>query len=164
MNVPDKKSVMKVLIDSGKSKGQLNTKEILDALGEFDFEPEQIEKIYDNLESEGIEIIEDFDYLQVEDLDVVDKEDDEDIENVLSTEGIAIDDPVKVYLKEIGRVPLLSPEDEIDLAIRIKDGDEAAKKKLSEANLRLVVSIAKALLGQWNAVLGFDSRRKLRLD
>ena len=148
MNVPDKKSVMKVLIDSGKSKGQLNTKEILDALGEFDFEPEQIEKIYDNLESEGIEIIEDFDYLQVEDLDVVDKEDDEDIENVLSTEGIAIDDPVKVYLKEIGRVPLLSPEDEIDLAIRIKDGDEAAKKKLSEANLRLVVSIAKRYVGR----------------
>ena len=148
MNVPDKKSVMKVLIDSGKSKGQLNTKEILDALGEFDFEPEQIEKIYDNLESEGIEIIEDFDYLQVEDLDVVDKDDDEDIENVLSTEGIAIDDPVKVYLKEIGRVPLLSPEDEIDLAIRIKDGDEAAKKKLSEANLRLVVSIAKRYLGR----------------
>ena len=164
MNVPDKKSVMKVLIDSGKSKGQLNTKEILDALGEFDFEPEQIEKIYDNLESEGIEIIEDFDYLQVEDLDVVDKEDDEDIENVLSTEGIAIDDPVKVYLKEIGRVPLLSPEDEIDLAIRIKDGDEAAKKTTVRSQPASGCQHCKALLGQRNAVLGFDSRRKLGLD
>ena len=163
MNVPDKKSVMKVLIDSGKSKGQLNTKEILDALGEFDFEPEQIEKIYDNLESEGIEIIEDFDYLQVEDLDVVDKEDDEDIENVLSTEGIAIDDPVKVYLKEIGRVPLLSPEDEIDLAIRIKDGDEAAKKKLSEANLRLVVSIAKRYTGRGMSFLDLVQEGNLGL-
>jgi RNA polymerase primary sigma factor len=140
---------MKSLLDSGKSKGQLNTKEILDALGEFDFEPEQIEKIYDILESEGIEIIEDFEYLQVEDLEVdLKAEEDDDIESVLSTEGIAIDDPVKVYLKEIGRVPLLSPEDEIDLAIRINEGDEAAKKKLSEANLRLVVSIAKRYLGR----------------
>ena len=152
MNVPDKKSVMKVLIDSGKSKGQLTTKEILDALGEFDFEPEQIEKIYDNLETEGIEIIEDFEYLQVEDLEDElsgdEKDDDADLESVLGTEGIAIDDPVKVYLKEIGRVPLLSPEDEIDLAIRIVDGDEEAKKRLSEANLRLVVSIAKRYLGR----------------
>ncbi|MDD5952763.1 MAG: RNA polymerase sigma factor RpoD [Oscillospiraceae bacterium] len=149
MNVPDKKSVMKVLIDTGKSKGQLTTKEILDALGEFDFEPEQIEKIYDNLEAEGIEIIDDFDYLQDDALEVDSKDDDNaDIESVLSTEGIAIDDPVKVYLKEIGRVPLLSPEDEIDLAIRISNGDEAAKKKLSEANLRLVVSIAKRYLGR----------------
>ena len=72
----------------------------------------------------------------------------DDLENALSTEGIAIDDPVKVYLKEIGRVPLLSPEEEIDLAIRIIDGDEAAKKRLSEANLRLVVSIAKRYLGR----------------
>ena len=69
MNVPDKKAIMKSLIDAGKSKGQLNTKEIEEALGELDFEPEQIEKIYDNLEQEGIEIIEDFDYLQIEDLE-----------------------------------------------------------------------------------------------
>ena len=141
-------SIVKNLLDKGKKNGVLTYQEILDEVENIDLSPEQIEKIYDNLESEGLEIIEDFDYLQVEDLDVVDKEDDEDIENVLSTEGIAIDDPVKVYLKEIGRVPLLSPEDEIDLAIRIKDGDEAAKKKLSEANLRLVVSIAKRYLGR----------------
>ncbi len=70
------------------------------------------------------------------------------MESSLSTEGIAIDDPVKVYLKEIGRVPLLSPEEEIELAIRIIDGDEVAKKRLSEANLRLVVSIAKRYLGR----------------
>ena len=76
------------------------------------------------------------------------EEDEEDLENALNTDGIAIDDPVKVYLKEIGRVPLLTPEEEINLALRINDGDEAAKKRLSEANLRLVVSIAKRYLGR----------------
>ena len=118
MAAPDKKTVMKDLLEMGKAKGQLTTKEILDALGELDFEPE---------EENG---------------------EDEDLESSLSTEGIAIDDPVKVYLKEIGRVPLLSPEEEIELAIRIIDGDEVAKKRLSEANLRLVVSIAKRYLGR----------------
>ena len=146
---PDKKTVIRELIELGKSKGQLSTQEILDALGELDFEPEQIEKFYDTLESQGVEIVEDFGDVPLEELEV---EDDlsnvEDLESALSTEGIAIDDPVKVYLKEIGRVPLLSPEEEIDLAIRIKDGDEAAKKRLSEANLRLVVSIAKRYLGR----------------
>lgn len=149
MGAPDKKSVIRDLIEVGKNKGQLTTKEILDALGELDFEPEQIEKFYDTLESQGVEIIEDFADLQMEDLEFPPPSTDgDDLENALSTEGIAIDDPVKVYLKEIGRVPLLSPEEEIDLAIRIIDGDEAAKKRLSEANLRLVVSIAKRYLGR----------------
>ncbi len=163
MGVPDKTSVIRDLIEVGKSKGQLTTKEILDAWGELDFEQEQIEKFYDTLESQGVEIIEDFAELQIEDLDFsATGAEGDDLENALSTEGIAIDDPVKVYLKEIGRVPLLSPEEEIDLAIRIKAGDEgektgdlaakaagdAAKKRLSEANLRLVVSIAKRYLGR----------------
>ena len=155
MGTPDKKMVIRDLLELGKGKGQLTTKEILDALGELDFEPEQIEKFYDTLESMGVEIIEDFADLQMEDLDFTDPSmESEDLENALSTEGIAIDDPVKVYLKEIGRVPLLSPEEEIDLAIRIIDGDEAAKKRLSEANLRLVVSIAKRYLGRGDAVPG----------
>ena len=126
------------------AKGQLTTKEILDALGELDFEPEQIEKFYDTLESQGVEIVEDFGDIALDDIEFTQEEnrEDEDLESSLSTEGIAIDDPVKVYLKEIGRVPLLSPEEEIELAIRIIDGDEVAKKRLSEANLRLVVSIA----------------------
>lgn len=149
MGAPDKKSVIRDLIEVGKNKGQLTTKEILDALGELDFEPEQIEKFYDTLESQGVEIIEDFADLQMEDLEFPPPSaEGDDLENALSTEGIAIDDPVKVYLKEIGRVPLLSPEEEIDLAIRIINGDEAAKKRLSEANLRLVVSIAKRYLGR----------------
>lgn len=146
---PDKKTVIRELIEQGKAKGQLSTKEILDALGELDFEPEQIEKFYDTLEAQGVEIIEDFADAPLDDIDfAAEAVSDENLESSLSTEGIAIDDPVKVYLKEIGRVPLLSPEEEIDLAIRIKDGDEAAKKRLSEANLRLVVSIAKRYVGR----------------
>lgn len=149
MGAPDKKTVIRELIEQGKSKGQLSTKEILDAIGELDFEPEQIEKFYDTLEAQGVEIIEDFADASLEDIDFSPQTtESEDIESALSTEGIAIDDPVKVYLKEIGRVPLLSPEEEIDLAIRIANGDDAAKKRLSEANLRLVVSIAKRYLGR----------------
>ena len=146
---PDKKTVIRELIEQGKAKGQLSTKEILDALGELDFEPEQIEKFYDTLEAQGVEIIEDFADAPLDDIDfAAEAASDENLESSLSTEGIAIDDPVKVYLKEIGRVPLLSPEEEIDLAIRITEGDEAAKKRLSEANLRLVVSIAKRYVGR----------------
>ncbi len=149
MPMPDKKTVIRELIEQGKSKGQLSTKEILDALGELDFDPEQIEKFYDTLEAQGVEIVEDFGEDSLEDLNFSPQSDDtEDLETELSTEGIAIDDPVKVYLKEIGRVPLLTPDEEIDLAIRIKNGDETAKKRLSEANLRLVVSIAKRYLGR----------------
>ena len=149
MAMPDKKTVIRELIEQGKSKGQLSTKEILDALGELDFDPEQIEKFYDTLEAQGVEIVEDFGDEPLEDLDFdAQLMEGEDLESALSTEGIAIDDPVKVYLKEIGRGPLLTPEEEIALAIRISSGDETAKKRLSEANLRLVVSIAKRYLGR----------------
>ena len=145
----DKKTVIKELIEQGKSKGQLSTKDILDAIGELDFEPEQIEKFYDTLESQGVEIIENFADVALDDIDLNPQNNNNDEGNTAaSTETISIDDPVKVYLKEIGRVPLLSPEEEIDLAIRIAEGDERAKKRLSEANLRLVVSIAKRYLGR----------------
>jgi len=148
MGQPDKKTVIKELIDLGKSKGQLSTKEILDALGELDFDPEHIEKFYDTLESQGIEIVEDFDDIPINDADLLKTTTTEVAEVVVGADGVSIDDPVKVYLKEIGRVPLLSPEEEIDLAIAIKNGDDYAKKRLSEANLRLVVSIAKRYLGR----------------
>ena len=150
MAAPDKKTVIRDLIELGKSKGQLTTKEILDAIGELDFDPEHIEKFYDTLESHGIEIIDDFSDIQIDDIDLskVSGADTDDFDAGMGMEGVAIDDPVKVYLKEIGRVPLLSSEEEVRLAIAIKDGDEAAKKRLSEANLRLVVSIAKRYLGR----------------
>ena len=149
MAAQDKKSVIRDLIELGKSKGQLSTKEILDALGELDFDPEHIEKFYDTLESHGVEIVEDFADIQIDDLDLTKVASETvDYDTGMGIEGVAIDDPVKVYLKEIGRVPLLTSEEEIRLAIAIKDGNEAAKKRLSEANLRLVVSIAKRYLGR----------------
>lgn len=149
MAAQDKKSVIRELIELGKSKGQLTTKEILDALGELDFDPEHIEKFYDTLESHGVEIIEDFGDIQIDDVDLTKVANETaEYESGVSMEGVASDDPVKVYLKEIGRVPLLTSEEEVRLAIAIKDGNEAAKKRLSEANLRLVVSIAKRYLGR----------------
>ena len=148
-SIQDKKAVIKEITELGKTKGQLTNKDILDAIGEIDFDPEQLEKLYDNLESMGIEIVEDSDDLQFDDLalEVTSAVDGDGFESD-GADVVAIDDPVKVYLKEIGRVPLLTTEEEIDLAIRIKDGDVAAKQRLSEANLRLVVSIAKRYLGR----------------
>lgn len=144
---PDKKMVMKELTEQGRVKGQLSTKEIFDAIGELEFEPEQIEKFYDTLDNMGVEIIEDFDQVPLEDIHFeINKSSEE--QSSASMDNVSIDDPVKVYLKDIGRVPLLSAEEEIDLAIRISQGDEMAKISLSEANLRLVVSIAKRYLGR----------------
>ena len=145
----EKRSLVKELIELGKQKGQLTNQDILDAIGEQDFDPEKLEKLYDMIESQGIEIVEDFDDLKIEDLELeINEHKDEDGLPVAGEQSITIDDPVKVYLKEIGRVPLLSSEGEVDLAIRISNGDVAAKQRLSEANLRLVVSIAKRYLGR----------------
>lgn len=145
----DKNVAIHDLIELGKSKGRLTETEITEALDEIDFDPEQMEKLYDTLESHNIEIIEDLDEPTPEELER-DKVDvpAADLETALNAEGIAIDDPVKVYLKEIGRVPLLSGEEEIELARRMGEGDSAARKRLSEANLRLVVSIAKRYVGR----------------
>nr|PZM89363.1 MAG: RNA polymerase sigma factor RpoD [[Clostridium] cellulosi] len=146
----DKKSAIHELIEIGKSKGHLTETEITDALEEIDFDPEQMEKLYDTLESQNIEIIDDLSEPSPDDLsdDDVEVNEAEDIEASLSAEGISIDDPVKVYLKEIGRVPLLTSEEEIELARRMGNGDEEARKRLAEANLRLVVSIAKRYVGR----------------
>ena len=145
MNAPqDKKSVVKELLELGKQKGQLNNQDILDAIGEIDFDPEQLEKLYDNLEQQGIEIVEDMGDIKIDNIDLGEGKD----SDFVADGAVTVDDPVKVYLKEIGRVPLLSSEEEIDLAIRIANGDVQAKQRLSEANLRLVVSIAKRYLGR----------------
>ena len=145
MNAPqDKKAVVKELLELGKQKGQFNNQDILDAIGEIDFDPEQLEKLYDNLEQQGIEIVEDMGDIKIDDIDLGDGKD----SDFVADGAVTVDDPVKVYLKEIGRVPLLSSEEEIDLAIRIANGDVQAKQRLSEANLRLVVSIAKRYLGR----------------
>ena len=150
---PDKRTILRELMEMGKAKGQLTNKEILDAIGEMDFDPEQLEKFYDTLETNGVEIVETLDDIILDDVELSAMSSDgdlsdEDGDGEPTVENIAIDDPVKIYLKEIGRVPLLNPDEELDLAIRISDGDVAAKKRLSEANLRLVVSIAKRYLGR----------------
>ncbi len=145
----DRKTIINELLELGRAKGKLTTQEILDAMEDVEFDPEQMDKLYDALEAQNVEIVDDFESDSFADLDfVLDTPDSEELEAAVNVEGIAIDDPVKVYLKEIGRVPLLTPEEEIDLAIRIMDGDERAKKRLSEANLRLVVSIAKRYVGR----------------
>ncbi len=151
---PDKRSVVREILEKGKAKGKLTTKEIFDIIGEIDFEPEQLENMYEQLEKEGIEIVEDLvdDMQDISDIEIskIEKEAREQAGDVDVSvpDNIAIDDPVKVYLKEIGRVPLLSSQEEIELAVKIQNGDVAAKKRLSEANLRLVVSIAKRYLGR----------------
>lgn len=137
----EKMGIVKQLIDRGKKSGVLTYKEIMDALEEIDLSPEQIEKIYEILESMGIEVINDMEDFGSEQMA------EEDID-ISIPEGISIDDPVRMYLKEIGKVPLLSADEEINLANRIEAGDIEAKKKLAEANLRLVVSIAKRYVGR----------------
>lgn len=146
MGTAEKKTAVIDLMEKGKQKGKLTTKEITDALEELDFDVDQVDKLYESLENLNIDIVEDYDS---EDLDFAKSPNlNLEIESSLVAEGVNIDDPVKVYLKEIGRVPLLTAEEEIDLATRMNQGDVEAKKRLSEANLRLVVSIAKRYVGR----------------
>ena len=151
---PDKKQILKNLIEEGRAKGMLSQKEIHEAFGEIQLTQDQFEKIVESLEGMQIEIV-DKTFDEIPDEELLEEEEDNseilksnNLEEVLSNEGISVDDPVKIYLKEIGRVPLLSNEEEQELAKRMAEGDEAARAKLSEANLRLVVSIAKRYAGR----------------
>ena len=138
-NTGAEKAIVMQLMEKGKKSGVLTYKEIMDILEDVELTPEQIEKVYEILESFGVEVINDGDDISTNEL----------LEDDLSIpEGISIDDPVRMYLKEIGKVPLLSADDETSLAQRIEEGDQEAKKKLAEANLRLVVSIAKRYVGR----------------
>ncbi|HJB69097.1 MAG TPA: RNA polymerase sigma factor RpoD [Candidatus Fournierella excrementigallinarum] len=196
----EKKNLIRELIETGKRNGKLTTKEINDAIEESGFDMEQIDKLYETMESHGVEIVDEPDGEAF----TLTEESVDEFESSLSAEGVAIDDPVKVYLKEIGRVPLLSSDEEIQLALDILAGSQAeeqkkdafpdiwkieknirltepqrkaqleearkglapeqteqlealdavlrkgekAKQRLSEANLRLVVSIAKRYVGR----------------
>jgi len=149
----NKQQAEKKLLAKGKKNGLLTYKEIIDTLEAIDLDPEEIDEIYQKIEDNDIDIMgEKDDDLIVEDDDVdKDKSDDpEEItkEDLTVPKGITVDDPVRMYLKEIGKIPLLTGSEEIDLAKRMEDGDEIAKKKLAEANLRLVVSIAKRYVGR----------------
>lgn len=150
--VNEKKQALKQLMEKGKEKGSLSYNEVNALLDKLEFTEDQKAIVYDQLHSEDIELQEDFaidsELKELEEEISVLPSDPDDMEALLQSEGITIDDPVKIYLHEIGRVPLLTPEQESELAARIAQGDEEAKRILNESNLRLVVSIAKRYVGR----------------
>ena len=148
-----------------KKKNVLEYQEIVDFFKDIELQPGSMNRIYDYLESTGVDILREETMSELDSLPILDDEDElvgEDLETLESLEnlenleeldlsvpeGVSIEDPVRMYLKEIGKVPLLSADEEIELSKRMEKGDEAAKKRLSEANLRLVVSIAKRYVGR----------------
>ena len=150
-NDPDKKRAFTVdsLIEKGK-KGKLSQSDLDEMLEEMDFDVDQIDKLYEELEDNGINLN---DNLSSEEMSAIENEvarfsAAEAMESALEQEGISIDDPVRLYLKEIGKVPLLTNDREKVLAERMMEGDDYAKRELVEANLRLVVSIAKRYVGR----------------
>ena len=143
----DPKIVSKDLLERGKKSGKLSIQEVAVALEELNFDADQITKLYEKFEQYNIELVDDLE----EDLDIdlsLDIGINDSVGTAMTIDSVNIDDPVKIYLKEIGKVSLLSAEEEIELAKRMAEGDLYAKKRLSEANLRLVVSIAKRYLGR----------------
>ncbi len=140
----DRIDEVKELIEKGKSKGTLTYKEIMDTLEEIELDPDQIEKIYDTFDEMGIDILGEDEIVK----EIIEDETELEAEEFTVPEGVSIDDPVRMYLKEIGKIPLLTADEEIELAQAIEEGDEEAKRKLAEANLRLVVSIAKRYVGR----------------
>lgn len=147
---------VKELVEKGKERGVLTYSEIMSILQGVDLTPDQIDEIYEYLSSMNIDAVPDLadiDNLDVDNNEESEDEHSEDGENednidLSIPEGVGIDDPVRMYLKEIGRVALLSAEEEVELAQRMEEGDEEAKRRLAEANLRLVVSIAKRYVGR----------------
>ena len=152
----EKQEQIKKLISKGKKTGILTYKEVMDTLEEIDLSSDEVDDIYQRLEDMGIEVSGEKEELLLDDDldkdlddDVVDDVVEESKKDDLSVpKGVNVDDPVRMYLKEIGKIPLLTGTEEVDLAKRMEEGDEIAKKKLAEANLRLVVSIAKRYVGR----------------
>ncbi len=137
------------LYEYGKTKGSLTYKDIMDRLMEMDMEPDQLDKVLENLEALGVEVINENEPAPTP---AAAPEVQEDLSDMSAPEGVSIDDPVRMYLKEIGKVPLLTADEEIEIAKQLESGTdeekEEAKRKLAEANLRLVVSIAKRYVGR----------------
>ena len=149
---------LNALIEKGKKAGKLTSKELMDTLDDLKLEPDELDRFYDKLEDLGIDTagedilppLDDDALPALEELQEIEEVTEEEI--AADTDALAdtfsTDDPVRMYLKEIGKVPLLTPEEEQDLARRMADGDEEAKRRMAEANLRLVVSIAKRYVGR----------------
>ena len=152
-----KEEKLNALIEKGKKAGKLTSKELMDVLDDMNLEPEELDKFYDKLENLGIDTsgedilppLDDEVLPALEELQEIEEVTEEEIADTDAlVDTFSTDDPVRMYLKEIGKVPLLTAEEEIDIAQRMEKGDEAAKQKLTEANLRLVVSIAKRYVGR----------------
>ena len=141
-----KAQIIQGLLEDGKKLGMIEYKTVADKLEELELDSEQIDKIYEIIEKQGIEIVGSIDPEPV--VDESDEVTEEELEDMSVPDGVSIDDPVRMYLKEIGKVNLLTGAEEADLAKRMSEGDVNAKRKLAEANLRLVVSIAKRYVGR----------------
>lgn len=139
-----------VLALAKKKKNVLDYQQVVDSFAELSLEDDQLDKIVEYLEHNGVDVLRITDDDEPDEEMLLAEEEEVDVENIdLSVpDGVSIEDPVRMYLKEIGKVPLLSAEEEIELAKKMEEGDEEAKKKLAEANLRLVVSIAKRYVGR----------------
>ena len=144
------------LLETGRKNGRIQMKQLSATMEELDLNADEQDKLYEALEKMGIDIAVDEEDL-LDEIPVIDPDEsfgeveeipEEEMNDEAITEGLAVDDPVRMYLKEIGKVDLLSSEEEIELARRMLEGDKEAKKRLSEANLRLVVSIAKRYVGR----------------
>ena len=142
---PAKEDKVQKIIEKAKENGKITYGELATELD--DTNPEEIDKVFDAFEDLGVDLNDDLDEPDIEDLENVEeiKLEDMDVSNI---EGVSVDDPVRMYLREIGKIPLLTYEEEAELAKRIMNGDEEAKQKLAESNLRLVVSIAKKYVGR----------------
>jgi len=162
----DKKTAaFRRLIEKGKASGNLSTQEIDNLIVEQDLDVDELEKLHEMIDAANINIIDDFSAEALDGLPLeVDLPKETDAADTIAVnDNAAMDDPVKVYLKEIGTIPLLSGEEEQVLAMRIADGDEEAKQKLAEANLRLVVSIAKRYVGRGMSFLDLIQEGNLGL-
>ncbi len=142
--------VKEQLTEIGKKRGVLTYEEIAERMANFEIESDQMDEYYEFLGEQGVEVMSEAEANEDADPDIqqLSKEEEFDLNDLSVPPGVKINDPVRMYLKEIGRVDLLSAEEEINLAKRIEEGDEEAKRRLAEANLRLVVSIAKRYVGR----------------
>jgi RNA polymerase primary sigma factor len=145
--------VKEQLLEMGKKRGTLTLEKIAGKIGSFELDSDQMDEFYEFLGDHGVQVLTDGEAEEEDDDDdpnvqELEKEEEFDLNDLSVPPGVKINDPVRMYLKEIGRVDLLSAEEEINLAVKIEEGDEEAKRRLAEANLRLVVSIAKRYVGR----------------
>ncbi|PKM80072.1 MAG: RNA polymerase sigma factor RpoD [Firmicutes bacterium HGW-Firmicutes-13] len=146
----DIKKIQKSLVETGKKRGTLSYREIMEYLQDFELSTEEIDEFYDKLANLGIDVVDELGGIenkQIVETDSIEKEEIADF-NITVPDGVTVNDPVRMYLKEIGKVPLLTSDEEIMLAKAMEEGDNEAKRRLVEANLRLVVSIAKKYVGR----------------